>query len=137
MIWAVLVMLGVPLWLCAIGIFIIVFRNRQLRSRHNNIQVRVLREGHTRWTRGQAIWVSDVFAWRGDPAAWAEALMQVTSVRDRPATADEAKKLHRLGADVAIVELSGPDGETLAVAAAGANRAALHGPQTSESATTA
>jgi uncharacterized membrane protein YvlD (DUF360 family) len=32
MIWAILALLGVPLWFCAIGIFVLVFRNRTLRK---------------------------------------------------------------------------------------------------------
>ena len=55
------------LWLCAIGILVILMRNRKLRKRHGNIPVRVKRLGKQRWTRGQAIWVSDVFAWQGSP----------------------------------------------------------------------
>src|SRR5512132_4168566 len=77
MIWAILALLGVPLWLCAIGIFALVFRNRTLRRRHGNLPVRVRRPGKTRWTRGHAIWISDVFAWRGSPAAWSEDLLHV------------------------------------------------------------
>lgn len=105
-----------------------VFRSRRLRSRPGNIPVRVLRAGHERWTRGHAIWVSDVFAWRGSPAAWAEELVHVISVQDRPATPAEGSKLHRLGEDLAVVELSGPGDETLTVAAAGSHRSALLGP---------
>ena len=51
MIWAVLVFLGVPLWLCAVGILTLVLRSRRLRARHGNVPVRVLRPGHTPWTR--------------------------------------------------------------------------------------
>ena len=72
MVWAFLAWVGVPLWLCALGIFALVYRNRALRRRHGNIPVRVLRPGKTRWTRGHAVWVKDVFAWRGSPAAWNE-----------------------------------------------------------------
>ena len=32
MIWAILALLGVPLWLCAAGITVIVFRNRGCAS---------------------------------------------------------------------------------------------------------
>jgi hypothetical protein len=67
MIFAILALLGVPLWLCAIGILVILMRNRKLRKRHGNIPVRVKRLGKQRWTRGHAIWVSDVFAWQGSP----------------------------------------------------------------------
>lgn len=128
MIWAVLILLGVPLWLCAIGILILVFRSRRLRSRYGNIPVRVLRPGHSRWTRGQAIWVSDVFAWRGSPAAWAEDLLQVVDVGSRPVDPAELKKLHHLGEGPAVVELTGAHGETLTVATADAGRGALLGP---------
>lgn len=34
MIWAILAMLGVPLWLCAAGILALVYRNKSLRHRH-------------------------------------------------------------------------------------------------------
>lgn len=128
MIWAILVFVGVPLWLCALGILTVVFRSRRLRKRHGNLRVRVLRPEHTRWTRGNAIWVSDVFAWRGSPAAWAEDLIQMVDVHERAASPAEVKVLHRLGEDLAVVELSGSDGETLTVAAAGTDRSALLGP---------
>jgi hypothetical protein len=39
----------------------------------------ILVAGKRRWTRGHAIWVSDVFAWRGSPAAWNEELLWVTA----------------------------------------------------------
>jgi hypothetical protein len=133
-IWAILVWVGVPLWLCAVGIGVLVFRSRRLRSRPGDIPVRVLPAGRTRWIRGHAIWVSDVFAWRGSPASWTEALMQVTALRDRPASPAEMAKLHRMGGDLGVVELSGPDGETVTVVAAGTDRAALLGPFTAEQA---
>jgi hypothetical protein len=40
-IWAILAMLGVPLWLCAIAILVLVFRNRGLRKRALNIPMRL------------------------------------------------------------------------------------------------
>ena len=95
MIWAILVFLGVPLWLCALGILTLVLRSRRLRARHGNVPVRVLRPGHARWARGNALWVSDVFAWRGSPAAWAEDLVQVVQAHSRAATPTEAKTLRR------------------------------------------
>ena len=100
----------------------------RLRSRYGNIPVRVLRPGHTRWTRGQATWVSDVFAWRANQHSWAEDLLQVVDVTGRPADPAELKKLHRLGEGPAVVEPTGADGETLTVATAGADEAALLGP---------
>ena len=67
MIWAILALLGVPLWLCAPGILSLVLRNRELRKRYGDIPVRVRRAGKKRWTRGHAIWVSDVFACAARP----------------------------------------------------------------------
>lgn len=137
MIWAILVFLGVPLWLCVLGILTMVFRSRRLRARHGNIPVRVLRPGHTRWTRGNALWVSDVFAWRGIPAAWAEDLVQVVRAHGRTATPTEAKTLHRLAAQVVVVELTGSDGKTLTVAASDTHLMALLGPFPPDPATSA
>ena len=103
MVWAVLAFLGVPLWLCAAGILAVVFRNRALRKRHGDIAVRVLRPGHTRWTRGHAVWVSDVFPWRGSPAAWNEDLVPAIGVRERQADDSQRRKLHRLGDEPALL----------------------------------
>ena len=103
MIWAILALLGVPLWLCALGILTAVVQNRKLRKRYGDIPVRVRRPGKKRWTRGHAIWVSDVFAWRGSPAAWNEELIQVSEASSRAADPEEHKKLHRLGDDPAVV----------------------------------
>jgi len=36
-VWAILVLLGVPLWLCATTILLLVFRNRGLRKRAADI----------------------------------------------------------------------------------------------------
>lgn len=127
MIWAVLALLGVPLWLCAAGILALVYRNKSLRQRHGDIPVRVLRAGKTRWTRGHAVWVSDVFAWRGSPAAWREDLFQVTAATVG-AFAEESKKLHRLGDNPAVATLTPAVGPPVRVAVASEHRAALLGP---------
>jgi hypothetical protein len=127
MIWAVLALLGVPLWLCALGILALVYRNKSLRQRHGDIPVRVQRAGKTRWTRGHAVWVSDVFAWRGSPAAWNEDLVQVTAASLGVLEPEEAKKLHRLG-DPAVVTLTPDVGEPIRVAVAAEHRTALLGP---------
>ena len=113
MIWAILALLGVPLWFCALGIGVLVFRSRALSHRPGNIPVRVLRSSKTRWTRGHGVWVSDVFAWRGSPAAWTEVLVPVESVLMRTATATERKQLHRLGDDPAVAVLTSTDGDPL------------------------
>ena len=128
MIWVILVALGVPLWLCALGIVTLVVQNRRLRNRHGDIPVRVRGPGKKRWTRGHAIWVSDVFAWRGSPAAWDEDLLQVSDVTLRDADPDERKKLRRLGEHPAIATLALPDGESLEVAAGSEQGVALLGP---------
>jgi hypothetical protein len=128
MIWAILALLGVPLWLCALGITAIVFRARGLKRRYGDMPVRVRRPGRERWTRGHAIWISDVFAWRGGPAAWTEDLAQVVGVTLRDPDPQERKKLHRLGDGFAIATLLVTDGETLEVAAGPEQRQALLGP---------
>ena len=66
MIWAVLLALGVPLWLCACGILILVFRNRGLQKRPGNVPCKFRPTDKKRWTSGHGVWVSDVFAWRGE-----------------------------------------------------------------------
>lgn len=127
MIWAILALMGVPLWLCAVGILALVYRNKSLRQRHGDIPVRVQRAGKTRWTRGHAVWVSDVFAWRGSPAAWSEDLFQVTAATVAVLEPEEVKKLHRLG-NPAVVTLAPASGEPIRVAVAAEHRAALLGP---------
>ena len=128
MIWAVLALVGVPLWLCALGILALVYRNRALRQRHGDIPVRVLRAGKTRWIRGHAVWISDVFAWRGSPAAWKEDLLHVIDARIRAVEPDEQKKLHRLGENPTVATLTSDVGDPLYVAVASEHHAALLGP---------
>ena len=128
MVWAVLVLLGVPLWLCAVAIGVLVLRNRGLRRRPGNIPVRVLRDGRTRWTRGHGVWVSDVFAWRGSPAAWREELVHVVAASPRPADATERRKLRRLGDDPVVAVLLTDEGRGLVVAAARESQVRLWGP---------
>ena len=117
MIWAVLAALGVPLWLCATGILMLLFNNGRLRRRYGDVPVRVRRPPKKRWPRGRAIWVSDVFAWRGIPAAWNEELLWVSAVTPRGADPEERQKLHRLGDEPAIATLAAADGEIVEVAA--------------------
>ena len=128
MIWAVLAMLGIPLWLCAIGILTVVFQNRRLRKRPGNVPIRVLRPGRSRWTSGHGAWVSDVFAWRGSPAAWREDLVQVSSASARAAEVEERKKLHRIGDDPVVATFKLAEGGTLDAATAAEHRSALLGP---------
>ena len=128
MVWALLALIGVPLWLCALGIFALLSRNRALRKRHGDIPVRVMRAGKTRWVRGHAVWVSDVFAWRGSPAAWNEDLLHVTGATIEALEPAELKKLHRLGDDLTAATLTPDAGEPIRVAVAAEHRAALLGP---------
>ncbi len=137
MIWAVLAILGVPLWLCAVGISVLVLRSRALSARPGNIQVRVLRPGASRWRRGHGLWLSDVFAWRASPAAWAEDLVLVSALRTRAVNPGEARALRRLGDDPVVVELTDAHGDTLTVAASADREETLAGPFSAPPATTA
>ncbi len=128
MVWAILVFLGVPLWICALGIAVTVLKNRGLRKRPGDIPVRMKLPGKTRWSRGHAIWVSDVFAWRKSPASWNEGLVQVTGATLRSPSEEEQHKLHRLGEGVRIATLSCANGDLLEAAAVPEQAAGLVGP---------
>jgi hypothetical protein len=75
MIWAVLALLGVPLWLCAVGILVLVFRDRGRRRRAADIPMRPRLAAKGRWRRGHGLWVRGVLGFCGSPAAWNEALL--------------------------------------------------------------
>lgn len=128
MVWAILIFLGVPLWICVLGITVTVLKNRGLRKRPGDIPVRVKPPGKTRWARGHAIWVSDVFAWRKSPASWNEGLVHVTGVTLRSPSDEEQHKLRRLGDGVQMAMLSSARGESLEVAVKAADTTALAGP---------
>ena len=127
-IWAILAAVGVPLWLCTLAVLTLVLRNRGLRNRPGDVVVRVRRSGSQRWTRAHAVWVSDVFIWRGSPAAWAEQAQQVTAAKLRSATPDELTKLRRLCPDHAIASMTTADGGTFDVATKAEHCDALLGP---------
>ena len=101
MIWAILALLGVPLWLCAIGILVLVFRNRGLRKRAADIPMRLRVDAKGRWHRGHGLWVHDVLGFRGSPAAWNEALLWAASGTTRELTSEKAHKFRRLDQPVA------------------------------------
>jgi hypothetical protein len=128
MIWALLAFLGVPLWLCALGILALLFRNRALRTRHGDVPVRLMRPGKTRWARGHAVWVSDVFAYRGSPAAWNEYLERIVTATVRDATPADLEGLHRMGEGVVLATLTTDDDQVLRVATTAEHRAAVLGP---------
>ena len=101
MIWAILALLGVPLWLCAAGIAVLVFRNRGLRKRAADIPLRLRLDAKGRWHRGHGLWIHDVLGFRGSPAAWQEALLWAGSGTPRELTSEEAHKFRRLDQPVA------------------------------------
>ena len=128
MVWAILFVLGIPLWFIAIGITVTVARNHKLRARAGNFPARVRRPGRTRWTRGNAIWISDVFVFRGSPAAWSEDLAQAVSVTPRDPSDEERHKLRRLSDRPQIATLALAGGETYELATAAEHQVALRGP---------
>ena len=127
MIWIVLAAMGVPLWLCAIAIFVLVKRNSWLRNRPGNVPVRMRPPGKKRWLPGHGVWVHDVFAFRGSPAAWKEALLWVTSASARPATPEEQKKLRRIGDEPVVVTFALAGGGEIELAARAEDRTLLLG----------
>ncbi|MEP7034260.1 MAG: hypothetical protein ABI662_00305 [Dermatophilaceae bacterium] len=128
MIWAILALLGVPLWLCAIAILTLILRNRAIRNRPGNIPVRVQRSGAKRWTRGNGVWVHDVFAFRGSPAMWSEVLSLVSQVDLRAPGEAEAHKLRHLDDPVVASFTCEDASDSFQVATTGTNRRALLGP---------
>jgi hypothetical protein len=128
MIWAILIFLGIPLWFCAMGILLLVRNNSSLRKRPGNVPVRVKPPGKSRWIPGHAVWIHDVFAFRASPAAWKELLVWVTGAVARETTAEEAKKLHRLGDGKVVATLSVAGGGRIEIAARAEDRDALLGP---------
>jgi hypothetical protein len=80
---------------------------------------------------GHGLWVNDVFAYRGSPAAWKEGLFWVTAASERPADAEERKHLRRIGDKPVIATLTVDDGDTtrrLDVAARASDARTLLGP---------
>jgi hypothetical protein len=81
--------------------------------------------------RGHAVGVSDVFAWRGSPAAWSEDRFQVTDARVGALEPVELKKLHRMGEHPAVVTLIPTNGDPVRVAVASEHSQAVLGPYAS------
>jgi hypothetical protein len=126
--WAFVPAIAVPLALCATAIAIVVHRNRRLRRRPGNVPVRLRRPGTTRWLAAHAVWAHDVFAVRAAPAAWKEALLWVADVRIRPASAEERKRLHRIGERPVISVFELAAGGRVEIAARDEHADALLGP---------
>lgn len=127
MVWVILLLLGIPLWFVVTGIVVTIRRNRALRARPGNVSVRMKRPGATRWQRGNAVWVSDVFLFRASPAAWGETAIHVSGVTTRKPDAEEQHTLRRLGPVVCIVTLSAVDEGPVEVAVSADQEAALTG----------
>jgi hypothetical protein len=83
MIWIILAGLGLTLWLWAGAVVILLLRNRALRALGGDIPVWRRTAGSRRWTRGHAVWVHDVLAFRGSPAMWTESLLGVATASTR------------------------------------------------------
>jgi hypothetical protein len=128
MIWAILAAVGVPLWLCATGIATLLLRNRSLRGRAEDIPVRMRTHPEKHWRPGHGLWTHDVLSFRASPAAWNESLLWVTGVGLRPATAAEERKLHRLGQQPIVAELTLHDGATVDVAVRAKDADSVCGP---------
>ena len=92
MVWAALYLLGLPLWFVLFGLTTTILRNRKLRAGPGNFTGRMRWPGTSRWSRGNGIWVSDVFVFRKSPIAWFEEIIHVTAVTLREPTAEEAHK---------------------------------------------
>ena len=110
MVWAILALLGVPIWLCVAGIGVFVVRSRAIHKRPGNLSVRRRLPGKTRWTRGNAVWVQDVFAFRSSPASWNESLTAVREVVTLLPDRTDCKKLRRLGSPPSVLRFAGADG---------------------------
>jgi hypothetical protein len=126
MVVALLALLGVPLWFCAIAISVLLLRNRSLRKRRGNVQTRMRVVPGKRWIRGHGLWVHDVWAFRGSPASWNEKLVWATGANVRSATDEETKKLH-LGERPLVATLQTDQG-TIEIAGTAENRSTLLGP---------
>ena len=128
MIWAILAIVGVPLWLCAAAIAATLLRNRSLRKRGGDIPMRLRSDPDKRWKRGHGLWVNNVMSFRASPAGWQESLIWVTQAAVRSATSTERKKLHRLGDRPVIASLAVHAGGTVEAAAKAEDQRHLLGP---------
>jgi hypothetical protein len=124
MLWALLAILGIPLWLLAMAVGGLVYRNVRLRRRPGNLACRV-RAGR-RWVKGNGLWVHDVFSF-GAAAIRGSRLDWVRQASLRPPLPEEAGKLRRLSDPVVAVFVL-DDGSELLVAASGNLQARLTGP---------
>jgi hypothetical protein len=130
MIWAILAILGVPLWVIVGGIAYMILLNRHLRHRRGDMPVRARYAAGKRWRRGHAVWVGEVFAYRNSPSSWNESLDRVSSAISREPSAEEAHALRRVVDPVVVVFTA--DARTFEVAVGGSQKDALLGPFAAE-----
>ena len=105
MIWGILATLGVPLWVCAAGISVLVMRNRAIRHRPGNVKVRRRCKASRGGRVGTACGAPRVRVSRYS-AAWAESFIPVREAVTLSPLASDRKKLRRLGAQPLIVRPS-------------------------------
>ncbi len=128
MTWVIVAAAAVLLSLCAAAIVTLALSDRALRRRPGNVPVRIRRSRNDRWSPGHGLWVHDVFAFRGLPGAWKEALVWASEASARPASAAERKRLRLNGEEAIVVTLTPVEGETIDVAARPEYRYDLLGP---------
>jgi hypothetical protein len=81
-----------------------------------------------RWRPGHAIWIHDVFVFRGSPAAWDESLLWVTDLDVHEADAEQRQTLRRVGDGPVVATMTIDDGATIEIAARAEHRDRLLGP---------
>ena len=105
MVWLAIAIFVAPLLLCVLALLPHARRNRALRARPGKVPVRLLRPGTMRWARGHGVWIHDVFAFRGSPAAWKEELIWVAEIERREPIPEERAGWPRLGDDPVVAVL--------------------------------
>jgi hypothetical protein len=95
-IWAILAIVGVPLWVIVGGMSYMLPLERHLRHREADVLVRIRRALGKRWRRGHALWVGQVPAYRGGLSSWSESLDWIRSATLRELGSQEAHRFRRL-----------------------------------------
>jgi hypothetical protein len=109
------------------GLLGLIMRYRTVLRRDGNIPVHMRQAGKKKWSRGHAVWVHDVLAFRASPAAWSESLFWVADIQQRQPTSEERRRLHRLGDDMAVGTFRLTDGVSVDVATRREHGPALFG----------
>jgi len=117
---------GVPAWIIVLVMAALIQRHHQLRHRPGNVTVRLRSDSGARWSRGNGVWVDDVFAVRQGIGDRSESYLRVTSVSTRSPEADEGKLLRLEEPVIALVQLA--DGESIEIAFPRKQQSLLLGP---------